>query len=281
MQPRFRKWDYCVYWCGICRLNMFLVVFAIDGETSANLSKSLEAVISPLSSRKWASTASRSCSKTIRETALISGVWETLLCENQFACLFYSRHLFIILSCVGGHLQLEVAYIVLGGGGKMLYDFYWMNGWVLNSNSAVAWEHSIVSRPPSQLCCFQILHTVSDKICDRSLRIGCTRTHTHTHMQFLQLSHLSADGPSTLLILLLQCFKSQLSFLCALLVLLSLMLKLLPEFVQHCLPLGTQCMCVLQVLGMCMKRFEEKERKLLHTQDLFTALVQRYVLHMH
>ena len=46
----------------------------LGGKTSANLSKSLEAVISALSSRKWVSMASRSCSKTIRETALISGV---------------------------------------------------------------------------------------------------------------------------------------------------------------------------------------------------------------
>ena len=90
-----------------------------------------------------------------------------------------------------------------------------------------------------------------------------THTHTHTHMQFLQLPHLSADGPSTLLVLLLQCLKSQLSFLCAFLVLLCRMLELLPEFVKHCFPLGTQCMCVLQVLRMCMKVLKRRRESCL------------------
>lgn len=69
------------------------------------------------------------------------------------------------------------------------------------------------------------------------------------YLEFLQLPHLSGDGPCALLILLLQCLKPQLPLLRVLTILVRLLSKLLPQLVQRRLPLGTQSVCILKALS--------------------------------
>ena len=125
-----------------------LVAFTLGGKTSANLSKSLETVISALSSRKWASTASRSCSKPPKKQLSF------LVLEKQFFVRISLLASFIVdifssfslvLAAIFCFRWLMVSWRKGMGICRMI-----SSEWVLDLNSVAAWEHRVSSRPPSQ-----------------------------------------------------------------------------------------------------------------------------------